>query len=149
VTIGVLLFTPRADQAYAAAMSFALGSGLAAALAALIKFAVLPGLETFVAFAFVLGLVLVPAGALITLPSYTTLFTPVAAFLFLFLAPTNLMSYDTQQFYNAALASLTGLVGAVLSFRLLPPLGPALRTRRKRDDVPAHDSQTKRSSLLE
>jgi uncharacterized membrane protein YccC len=130
VTIGVLLFTPRADQAYAAATSFALGSGLAAALAALINFAVLPGLETFVAFAFVLGLVLVPAGALMTQPSYTTFFTPVAAFFFLFLAPTNLMSYDTQQFYNSALAMLTGLVGAILSFRLLPPLGPALRTRR-------------------
>ena len=130
VVIGVLLFTPRADQAYAGAMSFAVGSGLAAALAVLINFAVLPGLETFIAFAFVFGLVLVPAGALMTQPSYTTLFTPVAAFFCLFLAPTNLMSYDTQQFYNATLAPLTGLVGAVLSFRLLPPLAPALRTRR-------------------
>jgi hypothetical protein len=75
---------------------------------------VLPGLETFVAFAFVFGLVLVPAGALMAQPS----------------TPTNLMSYDTLQFYNGALARFAGLVGAALSFLLLPPLAPALRTRR-------------------
>ena len=53
--IGVILYAPRADQSYAVAMSFAVGTGLAAAVAALIKFAVLPGLETFVAFAFAFG----------------------------------------------------------------------------------------------
>ena len=84
------------------------------------KLAVLPGLETFVDFAFVFGLVLVPAGALMAQPSYTTLlFTPVAAFFCRFLAPTNLMNYDTQQFYNAALASLTG--HAVISFAAAVP----------------------------
>jgi hypothetical protein len=36
--------------------------------------------------------------------------------------PTNLISYDTQQFYNAALATFAGFVGAALSFRVLPPL---------------------------
>ena len=40
------------------------------------------------------------------------------------------MSYDTQQFYNAALAIVAGLGGAALSFRLLPPLSPILRARR-------------------
>jgi uncharacterized membrane protein YccC len=40
------------------------------------------------------------------------------------------MSYDPQQFYNAALATFAGFVGAALSFRVLPPLAPALRTRR-------------------
>jgi uncharacterized membrane protein YccC len=46
------------------------------------------------------------------------------------LAPTNLMNYDTAQFYNLALAILVGSGSAVLSFRLFPPLSPALRTRR-------------------
>ena len=46
------------------------------------------------------------------------------------LGPANEMSYDTEQFYNAALAILTGLSAAALSFRLLPPLSPAFRTRR-------------------
>src|SRR5205814_3741985 len=46
------------------------------------------------------------------------------------LAPTNPMSYDPQQYYNAALAIVPGVGAAVLSFRLIPPLSPAYRTRR-------------------
>ncbi len=46
------------------------------------------------------------------------------------LAPANQMSYDTVQFYNAALAIVAGLGAAALSFRLMPPLSPAFRTRR-------------------
>jgi uncharacterized membrane protein YccC len=128
--LSVILFAPRADQAHAGAMSFAVGAGLAAAFAGLIKFAVLPNLETFVAFAFVFGLVLVPAGALMAQPSTAAIFTPVAVYFCVFVAPTNPISFDGQQFYNAALATLAGVVGAALSFRLLPPLAPALRTRR-------------------
>jgi uncharacterized membrane protein YccC len=40
------------------------------------------------------------------------------------------MSYDTIQFYNAALAIVAGTGAAALSFRLLPPLSPAFRARR-------------------
>jgi uncharacterized membrane protein YccC len=46
------------------------------------------------------------------------------------LAPANQMTYDTVQFYNSALAIGAGSVAGVLSFRLLPPLSPAFRTRR-------------------
>jgi uncharacterized membrane protein YccC len=128
--IGVILFAPRADQAYAAAMSFMVGTGLTAAFAAIIAFAVLPGLETFAAFSLAIGLVLVPAGAGMAQLWQTPMFTAMAAFYCLLLAPTNQMSYDTQQFYNAALAAVAGLGAAALSFRLLPPLSPVLRTRR-------------------
>jgi len=38
----VILFSPRADQAYATAMSFMVGTGLTAAFAAIVKFAMLP-----------------------------------------------------------------------------------------------------------
>src|SRR5229473_5383618 len=62
--VTVILLAPRADQAYAAAMSFMVGTGISAILAAIIAFAVLPNLETYAAFSLVLGLVLVPAGAL-------------------------------------------------------------------------------------
>jgi uncharacterized membrane protein YccC len=40
------------------------------------------------------------------------------------------MSYDTQQFYNGALAIVAGVGVAAIVFRLLPPLSPALRSRR-------------------
>jgi uncharacterized membrane protein YccC len=128
--IGVLLFSPRADQAYAGAVGFMVGTGLIAALAAVIAFAVFPGKEGFVAFSIAIGLVLVPAGAGVAQPWQTPMFTAMAAFFCFLLAPTNQMSYDVIQFYNRALAIVAGLGIAALSFRLLPPLSPAFRTRR-------------------
>ena len=128
--IVAILFAPRADQAYAAAMSFMVGIGLTAIFAAIIAFAVLPNTETFAAFSLAIGLVLVPAGAGMAQPWQTPMFTAMAAFFCFLLVPTNPMSYDTQQFYNAALATVAGVGAAALSFRLLPPLSPAFRARR-------------------
>jgi uncharacterized membrane protein YccC len=62
--IVVILFAPRADQAPAITMSFIIGTVLATLFAAIVKFAALPGLETFEAFSIVIALYLVPAGAL-------------------------------------------------------------------------------------
>jgi uncharacterized membrane protein YccC len=58
------------------------------------------------------------------------MFTAMTANFVPLLAPANQMSYDTLQFYNAALAIVAGVGVGALSFRLLPPLSPALRTRR-------------------
>jgi len=128
--IAVILFSPRAGQAYAATMSFLVGTGLTAAIAAIVKFAVLPGVSTFAGFSLTIGLVLVPVGALMAQPWKTVMFTAMAANFVPLLAPANQMSYDTQQFYNAALAIVAGVGAAALAARLLPPPSPALRTRR-------------------
>src|SRR5204862_7659940 len=61
--ISVILFAPQADQAYATAMSFTVGTGIAAVAAAIIAFAVLPGSETFAALSVAIGVWLVPTGA--------------------------------------------------------------------------------------
>ena len=111
-------------------MSFTIGIFLTAALAAISGFALLPAVTTFVAFSLAIGLVLVPAGAGMAQSWQTPMFTAIAAFFCFLLAPTNQMSYDTQQFYNAAAAAIAGLGSAVLSFRLLPLLPPASRARR-------------------
>jgi uncharacterized membrane protein YccC len=58
------------------------------------------------------------------------MFAPMAANFMRLLAPANQMSYDTVQFYNNALAIVAGCGAAALSFRLLPPLSPALRSQR-------------------
>ena len=131
--IAVILLAPRADQAYAASMGFLAGNILTAAFAAIIAFAVLPNRETFVGFSLAIGLVLVPAGAGLALPSQpwrTVMFTAMVANFIPMLAPANPESYDTQQFYNTALGIVGGSGAAAFSFRLLPPLSPAFRARR-------------------
>jgi uncharacterized membrane protein YccC len=128
--IVVTLFAPRAEQAAATAMGFMIGIGLATVFAAIMNFAVLPGVETFVGFSIALGLYLVPAGALMAQPWQAATFTAMASLFVPLLSPTNQMSYDTQQFYNQSLAIIAGVGAATLSFRLVPPLSPAFRTRR-------------------
>ena len=94
--IGTILFASRGDQAYPATMSFTIGTFLTAALAAIIGFAVLPMLTSFVGFSLAIGLVLVPAGAGVAQSWQTPMFTAIAAFFCFLLAPTNQMSYDTR-----------------------------------------------------
>jgi uncharacterized membrane protein YccC len=128
--IAVIIFSPRADQAYTFATSFMVGIILATALAAIVDFAVLPSLVGFAAFSVALGLVLVPAGALMLRTWPTPLFIAMASLFVPLLAPANQTVYDPQQFYNASSAIVVGVGAAVLAFRLMPPLSPALRTRR-------------------
>lgn len=128
--ISVILFSPRADQAYTAATGFMVGNGVAVVFAAIVAFAVLPGLVTFAGFAIALGLYLIPAGALLAQSRQSAIFVAMATNFVPFLAPANQMSYDTVQFYNTALGILAGCGAAAFSLRLLPPLSPALRTRR-------------------
>jgi uncharacterized membrane protein YccC len=130
VAVPVILFAPRADEAYGSVVDFAIGTGLGAICAAVIDFAVLPGLSGFAAFSAALGLVLVPGGALMCQPWRAALFTAMVMNLVPLIAPENQMSYDPQQFYNASSALIAGILAAALAFRLLPPLSPALRTRR-------------------
>jgi uncharacterized membrane protein YccC len=128
--ITVILFAPRSDESYARVISFTLGNTLAAISAAIMLFAILPNVETFVSFSLVLALYLIPIGALTAQPWQLGLFTPMAANIVPLLAPANPMSYDTLQFYNTALALIVGCGIGALSFRLVPPLSPELRAGR-------------------
>ncbi|WP_426418959.1 FUSC family protein [Bradyrhizobium genosp. A] len=128
--ISVIVFAPKADAAYAIAMSFMVGVGLAAVFAAILTFAELPNVETFAGFSILMGLCLIPMGALMAQSWQAPMFAAMAGNLLPVLAPANQMSYDMVQFYNAALAIVAGCGVAALSFRLLPPLSPAARSRR-------------------
>jgi uncharacterized membrane protein YccC len=131
-SIAVILFAPRSDLAYAAAISFMLGTFLAAVFAAVVGFALLPALhrQTFAAFALAIGLYLVPAGALAAQPWRTVMFTAMCTIFLPMLQPANPMNYNTVAFYNQASAIVVGIGIGALSFRMLPPLSPSLRTRR-------------------
>jgi uncharacterized membrane protein YccC len=131
----VILLAPRADQAYASGIAFLSGTLFNVVLAATIAFAVLPwsGAETFAAFSLVIGLCLVPIGAMLAQarqPWQIGMFTAMTMTFMPLLAPTNRMVYDTVQFYNDTVAIVAGIAAALLSFRLLPPLSPAYRSRR-------------------
>jgi uncharacterized membrane protein YccC len=131
----VILLAPRADQAYAGGIAFLLGTLLNVVLTAIVAFAVLPGsgAETFAAFGLVIGFCLLPIGALLAQaqqPWQIGMFTAMTMTFMPLLAPTNQMVYDTVQFYNGTVAIVAGIGVALLSFRLLPPLSPAYRTRR-------------------
>jgi uncharacterized membrane protein YccC len=131
-SIVVILFSLRADEAYARTISFMAGTGLAAVFAAIVLFAVLPNRATFAGFSIVMGLYLVPVGALMAQSSQamSAVFAPMAGNFVPLLGPANQISYDTVQFYNSALAIIAGSGAAALSFRLLPPLSPAFRAQR-------------------
>ncbi len=128
--IAVVLFSTRADQSYATAAEFVAGVLLGTVLTAVIKFAVLPGVETFEGFSLVIGFYLIPGGALMLQPWRTAMFTFMTAFFCAYLDAANAMTYDTLQFYNTALAIVAGGVVAALSFLLVPPLPPAFRAGR-------------------
>ena len=130
--IDVALLAPRADQAYLAAMAFAIGCIITAICAAIIEFAVLPAqrAEDFVTLAIGIGLFLVPAGVLMARARQPVMFAAMAGNFLPILAPANQMNYDPAQFYNQALAIVAGGILGAVAFRLLPPLAPAFRTRR-------------------
>jgi uncharacterized membrane protein YccC len=129
-SIVVILFAPRADQAYAGAIDFTIGNAIAASCAAVMNFAIFPRLNGFTAFSLALGSYLIPAGALMAQPWRAALFTAMAANFVPLVAPANQESYNTIQFYNSSLALLVGSTVGALSFRVLPPLSPAYRARR-------------------
>jgi uncharacterized membrane protein YccC len=57
-------------------------------------------------------------------------FIGLAAWFVPLLRPANEMTYNTMQFYNSAAAIIAGITVGALSFRLIPPLSSACRTRR-------------------
>src|SRR5262249_50935173 len=122
--ITVLLFSPRAGQAYATAMSFTVGNLIAAIFAAIIAFAVLPRVAPSEGFSAPLGFYPIPAGPLVAQPWQTAMFVPIAANFVAFLAPANPMTYDPQHFYNTTVAIIGGSTAAAFAFRLIPHPSP-------------------------
>jgi len=133
VAIVVVLLSPKGDLAYVSALVFALTAAAGTVAAAIGEFAVLPAVDTFAGFCAVIGLFLIPIGFATVrsrTPALTAVFGGMGVVFTRLLAPTNPMSYDTAQFYNTALAIFVGCAIAPLTFRLLPPLSPALRASR-------------------
>ncbi len=128
--LATVIFAAAGDESFARVSAWALGTGLAAGCAAVTAFAVLPNVHSFAGLSLVLGLYLVPAGALSTLPLKPPVFGAMATLFVPLLNPENQMSYDTVQFYNASMAVVVGCSIGAMSYLILPPVSPATRTRR-------------------
>jgi uncharacterized membrane protein YccC len=128
--VAVLLFSPRAYQAYPVAIGFVIGTAMAAVVAAIVGFAILPQQPSYAGFCMALGVALVPLGAVVATSWKPEVFIPAVANFIPLLSPANQMSYNAQNFYNSALAIIAGTCIAVLWIRLLPPLSPVIQTRR-------------------
>jgi uncharacterized membrane protein YccC len=128
--VGVILFSPRDAQAYPLVLGFAIGTTLAAGLAAVVNFAVLPTLDGFLALSLVLAAVLTPLGAISTGSFWQAGFIGMAMNFVPLLAPSNEPVYDPASFLNSALGIVAGTIAAAGAIRLMPPLSPGYRTRR-------------------
>jgi len=132
----ILLLSPRGDLAYGGAIAIALGVAGSIVCAAIIKFALLPALETFPALCIAFSLFFIPVGFALAQaqsrqkPALMVVFTAMGLNFMPLLAPTNQMTFDTTQFYNSALGIVAGCGVAPLAFGLFPPLSPEQRVRR-------------------
>jgi uncharacterized membrane protein YccC len=128
--VAIILFAPQQDAAFAMARSFTIGTALTAVCAAVVAFALLPQQSSFAGLSALLALVLIPAGALSSQAWQQPLFVALEANFVPLLGPSNPPTYDPQQFYNYALALLSGVGFAMLAMQLLPPIPPVVRVSR-------------------
>jgi uncharacterized membrane protein YccC len=126
--VTLALPSSRGDQLHARALAFLLGGIVSAVCAAVIKFAVLPGVDTYFGFCLAIGLVLVPAAALeLWKPP---LFFAMVAFFIPLLGPANPIDYDQAAFYNQTLGILAGICVGSVAFLLVPAPSRELLARR-------------------
>lgn len=129
--ITVILFSARGNAAYPSAFEYAVGTAIAAALAALLDLLILPPVQgNFFALALALSVVLVPVGMFAAGAWHTMLFSAVATQLVPILLIKNHSNYDATEIFNTGMAIFAGTAFTALSIRLLPPLSPAGRIRR-------------------
>jgi len=130
--ITIMAFAPmQGSNMSASGLGF--GALLAAIVAAVLKFALLPNHETFLAFSLIIGISLLPLGALSTVPSLAPYFVPATLVFIPLLTPTNQIAYDTLNYFNSALNLLTGCGFGVVTLMLFPQLSPLLRSKRLAD----------------
>ena len=127
--ITVILLSPQNEKASAATTGFAIGTGLIAVWAGVVRFALLPTQDSFFGLAVIMALTLVPLGALSTVPRFALVLGPAVLNFLSLLGPTNVINYDTAAFYNTALPIVAGVVVGALSMRLIPPVRAATRAR--------------------
>ena len=133
ITFGAViavLLPLQGDLAYSASMTFLRGCLISTVIAVIFEFGLLPQIVSFPALCLALGLVLVPAGVFIALPWQPTLFFAASVNFLPMISLKNTLAYDPVAFWNSNIAILVGIAVATIAMKILPPLAPAIRTRR-------------------
>ena len=120
--VTIMIFSPMQEKSGKAALGQGIGTGIAAIVAAVIKFAFLPNHEGFLAFSLIIAAALMPLGALSSVPLLAPYFTSATLNFVPLLAPTNEMTYDAAAFFNSALGLLSGCAVGGLALLLIPPV---------------------------
>jgi uncharacterized membrane protein YccC len=128
-TITIMAFVPMRGSNMTA-LGFGFGAIIAAIVAAVVKFALLPNHETFLAFSLITAIALVPLAALSTIPALAPCFLPATILFVPLLTPTNQTSYDTVSYFNSALAILTGCGFGIVMLMLFPPFSSPTQSQR-------------------
>ena len=126
----VVLLSLQGDLAYSASMMFLQGCVIAVVVAAVLVFGILPKVTTFPSLCLALGLALVPFGFLIARARSPMMFFSASVHLPPMLSIANRMTYDASQFWNTSSAIVAGVGVGTVAMLILPPLSPAIRTRR-------------------
>ena len=128
--VTVLLLSPQAERSGRAAFGFGVGTVLAACLAAVANFALLPNREGFLSLALVMGAVLTPLAALSTLPALAPYLVAATMNFVPLLGPTNAINFDTVAFYNAALGIVAGCLAGAAALAVIPQVPAGVRAAR-------------------
>ena len=126
----VVLLSPQGDLAYFASMTFLKGSTLAAGLAAVLVFGILPRATSFPSLCLALGLPLVPLGFLLARAKTPVFYFAASVNLIPMLSITNGITFDASQFWNSTSGILVGIACGAVAMRIVPPVSPAIRCRR-------------------
>jgi uncharacterized membrane protein YccC len=126
----ILVFSPMSDRSIKLALGQSIGTSISVPLVAIVKFALLVNKETFLAFALVISIAIVPLAALSSVPILAPYFIPATFNFIPLLAPTNEMTFDTLSYVNTALGLLTGCAAGGLALLLIPHLPPGLQSQR-------------------
>jgi uncharacterized membrane protein YccC len=128
--VPALLLAPQNEAGLAATARFVVGSTVAALVAGIIEFTLLPMMDSYAGFCLAIGIALVPLGMLQASPRWGPRVVAASTNVIPILGPANQMQYSTLAFYNTAFAITGGCVLAALVLWLLPPLPPARRADR-------------------
>jgi uncharacterized membrane protein YccC len=128
--VTILILSPMQEKSGKAALGQGIGTGIAAIVVVVIKFAILPNHEGFLAFSLIIATALAPLGALSSVPLLAPYFTSATMNFVPLLTPTNEMTYDAAAFFNSALGLLSGCAAGGLALLLIPPVSTQIRSQR-------------------